>query len=255
MMHPAHVVTTTLHGSTEEAEAVVVVVHGVGFGPATFLPVVHHLRPWVAVLGITRPGYHGNTPEVLPSLDEQVKMVASILETLPKGCPVTLAGASGGATIGLALAVARPELMHAAVLHEPLVGAAAPTLHDQIQRSARTVESDGDAAAFLERLVGAPAWSALDGDLRHDATRHASVVRHEAGCFADFSPPTMGPEQFAGRRIVVTVGAESGAARHEAAAVLAAHGASVQVVEGAGHLVQIESPRRWADIVLTAVRS
>lgn len=294
-----------------DAAAVVVLVHGVGFGPDTFDGVARRLvARSLQVRVVTRPGYAAGAPpaatppRTLPSFQEQVSMLASVVTDAaahaPHGRPVTLAGCSGGATLALAAVLAlRPAAgVAAAVLHEPLVGPAAPTLHAAITANAARLtrptprsgsafasgttrvphQNGGDVphprsgsepasfaarvphrngggggadvgvAAFLEGMVGADSWRVLPPEVRRDVLVHAPVVRAEVPGFVAFAPTDL-EAATSTTRIVTTVGRTSGPARQEVADVLAAAGAEVVPIDGAGHLVQLERPDAWADLV------
>ncbi len=321
-----------------DADAVVVLVHGVGFGPGTFDAVVRHLvTRALQVRLVTRPGYLAGAPSppavappTLPSFQEQVSMLASVVTDAaghrPHRRPVTLAGCSGGATLALAVALRPTPGLTAAVLHEPLVGPAAPSLHAAITANAARLaetprsgsaggrfvdrlshqneggspspgsgsaggrlvdrlphqneggsppagsgsaggrfvdrlphQNEGDSpndegggddvgvAAFLEGMVGADSWRALPPEVRRDVLAHAAVVRDEVPDFVAFAPAALGASSTT--RLVTTVGRRSGPARQEVADVLAAAGAGVVPIDDAGHLVQLEQPKAWADVV------
>ena len=103
-------------------------------------------------------------------------------------------------------------------------------------------------ADFLEGMVGADSWQALPPEVRRDVLAHAAVVRDEVPDFVAFAPTDL-EAATSTTRIVTTVGRTSGPARQEVADVLAAAGAEVVPIDGAGHLVQLEQPKAWADVV------
>ena len=108
--------------------------------------------------------------------------------------------------------------------------------------------ADVGVADFLEGMVGPDSWRALSPEVRRDVLVHAPVVRAEVPGFVAFAPTDL-EAATPTTRIVTTVGRTSGPARQEVAEVLAAAGAEVVPIDDAGHLVQLEQPKAWADVV------
>jgi pimeloyl-ACP methyl ester carboxylesterase len=143
-----------------------------------------------------------------------------------------VAGVSGGATLGLALAAAGVR-MAAAVLHEPAVGSLRPGLLDGV----RAAYQAGGTTAFAEALYGT-AWSP------GEAPADAGAVARDLAMFGAFEPaapvPGTGP-------VVITVGECSPPARHESVRLLAGRfGLPVWTLPGAGHAVHLEHPGVFA---------
>jgi pimeloyl-ACP methyl ester carboxylesterase len=152
----------------------------------------------------------------------------------PSCAGAVVAGVSGGATLGLALAAA--GVPAAAVLHEPAVGSLLPGLLDQV----RAAYAAGGVPAFARALYG-PAWTAAE------APADPGAVARDLAMFTRFEPaapaPGSGP-------VIITVGARSPAVRHESAARLAAEfGFAVEVIAGAGHAVHLTHPAAFAALV------
>ncbi len=249
-----------------DAPATVVLLHGVGFGPATFAAVADHLARSLSVLVLARPGYQlepstGRRTLPAPDLTEQTTMITATVDAHTEpDAPLVLAGASGGATLGLALAAGAPLRWHAVVLHEPLVGPDASDLHAIVSAAAQRLTAEpgpSGTAAFLAQLVGDAPWSALADAERAAALAGDATIRAEVPSFAAFAPSADALGSLHGRRLITTVGARSGPARRGAAAALAtATGAEIVTVPDAGHLVQVEAPAQWAAIIeRAAVRS
>jgi pimeloyl-ACP methyl ester carboxylesterase len=145
-----------------------------------------------------------------------------------------VAGVSGGATLGLALAAA--GVPSAAVLHEPAVGSLLPGLLDRV----RAAYAEGGVPAFARALYG-PAWSAAE------APADPGAVPRDLAMFTSFEPAA--PGTGAGQ-VIVTVGECSPAVRHRAATRLADRfGFSVEVIAGAGHAVHLTHPAAFAAVV------
>lgn len=145
-----------------------------------------------------------------------------------------VAGVSGGATLGLALAAA--GVPAAAVLHEPAVGSLLPGLLDQV----RAAYAEGGVPAFARALYGA-AWTVAE------APADPGAVARDLAMFTSFEPAA--PAQGAGP-VIVTVGERSPAVRHQAAARLAGKfGLPVEVIPDAGHAVHLTHPAAFAAVI------
>jgi pimeloyl-ACP methyl ester carboxylesterase len=166
-------------------------------------------------------------------LDEEL----DALEPLCHGAVV--AGVSGGATLGLALA-ARGTPFSAAVLHEPAAGSLVPSLLDAVARAYR----EGGVEGFGRALYG-PAWSLADAPPDHDA------VARDLAMFRRFEPQAPGP---GAGPVLLTVGGDSPPVRHEVHhTLMGALGVSGRTIAGARHAVHLESPQAFAALVLRAV--
>lgn len=168
-------------------------------------------------------------------LDTELAAVASMC------CGAIVAGVSGGATIGLALA-ARSTPMRAAVLHEPAAGSLAPGLLAHVAEGLRT----GGVAGFGHALYG-PGWSPAD------APADPPAVSRDFAMFGAFEPTTVGP--FAGP-VLLTVGEYSTASRHQSVRALSAHlDVPYQVIPGARHAVHLDAPAAFAAVVAGFART
>jgi pimeloyl-ACP methyl ester carboxylesterase len=227
--------------------------HGVGMSPSIAADAIDELRsalpPTVRVVAPLRRGYRGDAAAT--SWDELVDDVA---ELVAAEAPTVLVGVSGGATLALAAAVRGIPGVMAAVAHEPLVGSLAPDLDAVVRRSAATLAdtTTGDpverAGAFVARLVGDATWAALPHETHAFTAAHAATVHAEVPLFVAFAPML---DELASVSIplVVSTGALSPQARHDAAAVLASTGARSVLVDGAGHLAVHQQPVAFAALV------
>jgi len=236
----------------------VVLVHGVGLGPETFTALADELRADATVAIVHRPGYGTEVDAATVSLTDQVDGLAAQIASLDRG-PAVVVGVRGGATRGRQVALARPDLLRAVVLHEPLVGPLAPALHDLVAIRAAELAADPDPEApgrFVSGLVGATTWARLPSDWQAAVTRSGAVVRCEVPWFADVAPSL---DELAALRssdveVRTTLGASSGSARRQAAGVLAsAGGAHVHELCGVGHLAHVEAPAVLAGVVRAAL--
>ena len=145
-------------------------------------------------------------------------------------------GVSGGATLALALAASDVQLA-GAIAHEPAVGSLAPGLLAPMA----TAYASGGATAFAETLYG-PSWQP---SMAPDA---AGTVARELPMFRAFEPAIARQGQ---GPVLVTVGGDSPAPRHAAAAALHAQlGYETRVLPGARHFVQWDAPRLFAQLIV-----
>lgn len=163
------------------------------------------------------------------------------LDSLAPLCANALvAGVSGGATLGLALAArgatagtGREAGMAAALLHEPAVGSLLPGLLAPMAQA----YAAGGTEAFARSLYG-PAWTPAE------APADPSAVGRDLAMFRRFEPsapaPGAGP-------VVLTTGALSPPVRHESVRRLgAAFALPVVTLPGTAHAVHLENPAAFA---------
>jgi pimeloyl-ACP methyl ester carboxylesterase len=152
----------------------------------------------------------------------------------PACAGAVVAGVSGGATLGLALAAA--GVPAAAVLHEPAVGSLLPGLLDQV----RAAYAEGGVPAFARALYG-PAWTEAE------APADPGAVARDLAMFTRFEPAAPAAGQ---GPVIVTVGERSPRVRHESVARLAGKfGFTVEVIGGAGHAVHLTHPAAFAEVI------
>ena len=225
---------------------VVVLVHGVGVGPWSYAAVAADLAADHEVVVAHRRGYGGSARLDPPrAFDEQVADLLDLVDG-----PAAFVGVSGGATLVLALAIARPDAVAAAVVHEPVVGDLAPGLLGELRAAATTLAaSPGEAAAvgFMRALAGDRTWSALDRAGAADVLAREAVLRAEVPQFLTFAPTPGDLRQLAGVAVVSSVGSLSRNSRHLAATAVAAYTAGPPLVlGGVGHLAQLDGPASLA---------
>jgi pimeloyl-ACP methyl ester carboxylesterase len=230
----------------------VVLVHGVGIGPWSYAAVAEELAADHQVVVAHRRGYGtGAGQRLAGSLGEQVEDLRALAEGR-----AAFVGVSGGATLVLALALAHPDLVSAAVVHEPVIGPLAPELHGELRAAATQLSSSPGPAgtvAFVRALVGPQTWDGLDADQVDDVTALDRVIRAEVPLFMGFAPSADELRGLAGVALVSSVGATSRCSRHAAAAAVAAHTAcSRAVLHGVGHLAQLEDPVALAGVLRDA---
>lgn len=224
----------------------IVLLHGVGTGPQTFAHVARNLADDHRVVVLERPW----DPDCPPTLAGQARGVAADLEALGLARSLVV-GVSGGATLALVLAIEHPDSIGGIVVHEPLVGAHAPALQERFSAAAR-LAADGDEATvgIVRSVVGERTWSRAPESLRASIRATASRSRAEIPEFASFDPSLADLARLRGLPLLTTVGALSGADRHEAASVIVGlAGGDVAQVPGSGNAAQLDAPDAFAGIV------
>jgi pimeloyl-ACP methyl ester carboxylesterase len=196
----------------------VVLVHGA----ATTSRVWRHVVPLLGAFDVT-----------CPDRSCSGDLATEVAQLRPLCSGAIVAGVSGGATLGLALAAAGVP-MTAAVLHEPAVGSLYPGLLDTVRAAYRA----GGVAGFARALYG-PAWTPAE------APADPSAVARDLAMFASFEPaaPALGTVV----PVVLTVGEQSPLARHESVRRLAEKfGLPVRELPGAHHAVHLDAPAVFA---------
>jgi pimeloyl-ACP methyl ester carboxylesterase len=237
------------HPTDRRFGPVVVLLHGVGVGPESFALVAERLAGRHHVVALERPTGPGGS--ALP-LDDQADQLARMLPDLGGG-GVRLVGVSGGATLGLCLALRHPGAVDAMLLHEPLVGSLAPELHRRFAAAALLAGSGDDGAMEVVRSVmGDATWAELALGDRAASAALAPRWRGEIAAFAAFDPSGAALASLAPLPLIVSVGGRSGPERWAAAEVLRHRcGAELVEVPGAGNAVQLDAPDAFAELIST----
>jgi len=167
-----------------------------------------------------------------PDRESTGDLNAEVAALAPVCKGAVVAGVSGGATLGLALAASGASLA-AAVLHEPAVGSLLPGLLDGVAAAYR----DGGIPGFATTLYG-PAWTP------DEAPADPGAVARDLAMFRAFEPappaPCEGP-------VLLTVGELSPEVRHESVRRLAAAFAlPVAVLPATAHAAHLENPAALA---------
>jgi pimeloyl-ACP methyl ester carboxylesterase len=226
---------------------VVVLVHGVGVGPGSFARLAELLEDRHRVVAVERPAGEGGA--ALAVVD-QADRLAEVLADLGAGDGL-LVGVSGGATVGLALAIRHPGVAGALVLHEPLLGRHAAGLHAQFDEAAALAATGIEGAMNVVRTVmGEPTWCALGDEGRAGAWAQAPRWQAEIPMFAAFDPTAAELASLWSQPVLVTVGARSTVERRLAAGVLQnLAGVDVVEVDGAGNAAHLDAPEAFASVL------
>jgi pimeloyl-ACP methyl ester carboxylesterase len=224
----------------------VVLIHGVGFGPATLAPLADALAPYTRVEIPARRGYGERALESpAPTVEEHVNDLFDALDAAGLERAV-LAGISGGATIALAAGLARPERVVTAVAHEPAVGSVSPELRSLIVAAL----SDGGGCGLARFLAGEETWAALPPPLLGWLADNTALIEADAAAFARYEPAF--PVAGAVVPLVCSLGGRSSPARAQVAEQLAARtGAPIVSVRDCGHLPQFDAPDAFVEVIVT----
>ncbi|MEA2686657.1 MAG: (E)-2-((N-methylformamido)methylene)succinate hydrolase [Actinomycetota bacterium] len=251
---------TTLSTSDVGDGPVVVLVHGVGIGAWAFADLAASLAADHRVLVPHRRGYGPDGGEVVvpgsATVAEQVDDLLGLLEVRGIG-DATFVGVSGGATLVLALAMAAPTVVRAAVVHEPVFGPLAPDLHVALQAAAARLKASGNGPEgvreFMVGLVGEARMASLPAAAVTAILHRRDVIRAEVPDFIAFAPAAEDLARLADVALVATVGARSPEFRQVAARVLVERTAArLEVLDGVRHLPQLDAPEAFEKVVRTA---
>lgn len=202
-----------------------VLVHGAATTSRMWDRVLPLLEAWTtcSVTAVERPR--------TGTLDREVAELTPLVEGS------WLVGASGGATLGLAVAAAGVPLA-GAFLHEPAVGSLEPGLLAPV-----TTAFVATGTLGLGRTLYGPSWHADMAGSAGDAETGA-----ELAMFQSFEPTRLPPS--AGR-VMVTVGSRSPHIRHRSVAALAAAvGCEVGIIDHASHFAPHDAPADFASALV-----
>lgn len=196
------------------------------------------------------PGHGDDTGPF--SLGRAVDTVVEVVDAAP--AEVHLVGISGGATVAMLSAAARPARVSTLVLSAPV---ATPPRFLGLQRFAASLLPEAVTGAFLKGLLsgGRDAYAAMAaGDFRR-CGKHTFLDALRSIASLDARP-----QLAAVRAATVVVRGEEDRANAASSAEVAAHvpDASVRVVDGVGHLWNLEDPelfnRMLRELLTSAAR-
>jgi esterase len=217
------------------------------------------------VIAYDRRGYARSGGEVVRSAAEHTRDAAAVLEAL-EAAPAVAVGTSAGATIALDLAVRRPDLVRAVVVHEAAWRALRHPDVSGLGTLARMQwlawrDRYPEAAETLLRWVyayrdGGSAWDAFPEAWRRSARENGRSA------VADLRA-TMGghprPQDLAKITVpvVCTYGSRSRSYMRSITRSLAQAipTASLREIDGAAHAVPFDAPGNFAQVIVEAMRS
>ncbi len=245
-----------------------VMVHGSLLSRRNWDLVVPHLEDSFRVLSYDRRG-HGESerPSGQGSVREDIADLAALIEHLELA-PAWVAGQSFGGEIALALAGERPDLIRGIIAHEPgpiTLVADDPALVPTLEAFARTNaavtkriasgDNAGAAKQFIEEALGQGVWARLPRWFQQDTIENVPTYLDEAN---DPGIEDFDLDRIRGftRPTLLTIGEESPPAFAPVVDKFAQAlpSAEVRHFSGAGHVIQVDKPKDFAEAILDFVR-
>jgi 2-succinyl-6-hydroxy-2,4-cyclohexadiene-1-carboxylate synthase len=203
------------------------------------------------VVALDLPGHGGRSSEAV-GVEEGAPALAAA------GGPGTWVGYSLGARWALAVALARPDVVHRLVLIGGTAG-----VEDPAERARRRAEDDARAAhleevgvdAFVEEWVALPLFAGIPPEHRCDEARRSNTVAGLASSLRLAGQGAVTPmwDRLAEVRVPVLVVAGEQDERYAALGrrlVAGLPDATFVLVPGAGHAAHLEQPGAFLDAVL-----
>ncbi len=241
----------------------ILLIHPAGATASTWGLVAEELAKTGHVVAYDRRGYSRSPREPVRAIPRHTADAAAILDTLQIRSAVVV-GTSVGATIGIDLALRRPDLVSTVIAYEsPRRASRRPTA--SALRALATMEwlaLRGHQAQAAEGFLrwayayrdGGTAWWALPAEWRDAARENATAVLADIRIAIGSYPPT---RQLAAvtRPVVCAYGARSdpGLARIARSLARAIPSASLREIEGAGHAVAFDAPVNFVKVITDAM--
>ena len=236
-----------------------------GSTASTWGPLAGDLARSGRVIAYDRRGYSRSGREVVRLAAEHALDAAAVLDAL-EARPAVAVGTSAGATIALDLAVRRPDLVRAVVVHEAAWRALRHPSASGVGTLARMrwLAWRGrypEAAETLLRWVyayrdGGSAWDEFPEQWRRTAREHGrSVVADLRASMGGYPRP--GNLATITAPVVCTYGSRSrGYMRAgDRALAQAIPTATVREIDGAAHAVAFDAPGNFVQVIVEAMRS
>ena len=217
------------------------------------------------VIAYDRRGYSRSGGEVVRSAAEHTRDAAAVLDAL-EARPAVVVGTSAGATIALDLAVRRPDLVRAVVVHEAAWRALRHPSASGLSTLARMqwLAWRGrypEAAETLLRWVyayrdGGSAWDGFPEQWRRIARENGrSVVADLLASMGGYPRP--GNLATITAPVVCTYGSRSRGYMRAITSALAQAipTAMVREIDGAAHAVAFDAPGNFVQVIVEAMRS
>jgi pimeloyl-ACP methyl ester carboxylesterase len=216
------------------------------------------------VIAYDRRGYSRSGGQVVRSAAEHARDAAAVLEALAAR-PTVLVGTSAGATIALDLAVRRPDLVRAVVVHEAAWRA---LRHPDVSGLGMLARMQwlawrgryGQAAEALLRWVyayrdGGSAWDAFPEQWRRTARENGRSVVADLKSTMGGYPSSQDLATIAAP-VVCTYGSRSRSYMRAVTRSLAhaIPAASVREIDGAAHAVAFDAPANFAQVIAEVIR-
>jgi len=235
-----------------------------GATASTWGAVIGDLAGAGRVIAYDRRGYRRSGGGVVRSAAEHALDAAAVLEALQAG-PAVAVGTSAGATIALEVAVRRPDLVRAVVVHETpwralrhpdASGLATVARMQWLAWRGRYPE----AAETLLRWVysyrdGGSAWDAFPEQWRQTARENGRSVVADLRATMGGRPRPQDLVKITAP-VVCTYGSRSRSYMRSITRALARAipAARVREIDGAAHAVPFDAPGRFAQVIVEAIR-
>jgi pimeloyl-ACP methyl ester carboxylesterase len=238
----------------------ILLIHPAGACASTWGTLPAELAGSVRVIAYDRRGYSRSPAETVRSAATHTLDAIAVLETL-EAAPAVAVGTSAGATIALDLAVRRPDLVRAVIVHESpwralrhpsASGLATLAKMEWMARRGR----DEDAAELLLRSVyaysdGGTAWDAFPEDWRRTARENGKAVVADLRSTLRSYPRARDLANITSP-VVCTYGSRSHSymrsITHSLAKAIPM--ARTREIDGTAHAVPLDAPRQFAQVIL-----
>lgn len=244
----------------------VLLIHGAGTYSETFEPLLDELPDGVRAIAYDRRGFGASTSRPARTLGRHVADAAALLERID-AAPATVVGSSSGGLLALRLAVARPDLVAALVLIEPVYqlafvpsASASATMARVYLRWALRRDLHGAALHFYRWATrysdGRNQFDAYPERWKRTGMAHAGAVLRELP-LAPLSGPSRSALGRIAKPVTVLIGDAGQPVFHRTAdrALRAIPGARKVDVPGAAHLLYTDEPAACAAAIVDTVGS
>jgi pimeloyl-ACP methyl ester carboxylesterase len=242
---------------------VIVLLHGIGSSSAGYRAQFGGLADTFRIIAWNAPGYGASTPltEAEPDVRHYVDALAALLAELRVQHIAGLVGSSWGSVIAIAFAASKPDIVGSLVLSAPntargeLSGLAREAEFASLLR-AGNANGAADRSAIADRLLtpDTPADVRRHVERLRDAVTAAGWKQAAHMLFSVHTSALIGSVQCPVAIIAGTLDKMAPLDRHARRLSDAAPSAELHVLEGFGHMLKLEAPSRFNDIVRSMAR-
>jgi len=243
----------------------ILLIHPAGSTASTWGALVDELAGVGRVIAYDRRGYSRSRGEVVRSAPEHTMDAIALLDALDAK-PAMAVGTSAGAAIALDLAVRRPDLVHAVVVHEAPWRALLHPDASGLGTLASTLWLAGrgrhaEAAETLLRYVysyrdGGSAWDAFPEEWRRIAREHGRAVVADLLSTLGSYPGAKDLAKIT-TPFVCTYGSRSRTYMRSITRSLAKAipTATVREIDGSAHAVPFDAPKNFVEVIVDAIHA